>query len=280
MSRNPDAFRRRLTAILDAGTTEHYVDAALYDHEYHRRRDDVRYYRRLARQIGGPVLDLGCGTGRLLLPLVRDGIEVVGVDAAAPMLRRLRARLERLPAAARERATVVAADFRRLSLGRRFPLVVCAFNTFMHLYEQRDVEELLAVVRAHLAPRGLFAFDVMNPDLAWLSRDDSRRWARTRFRHPTTGERMIYETNLVYDAPLQIAFMKIFYAPESRRGRSPRREKVVRLAHRQFFPRELEALLHYNGFVLDGHDGGFDGEDLTTESDQQVVRARISPSRK
>jgi SAM-dependent methyltransferase len=276
-------FEERLAAALAAGTTDHYLDAALYDHEYRRRRDDVRYYRELAGEIGGPVLDLGCGTGRLLVPLVRAGIEVVGVDASAPMLGRCRERLARLGVTEVE---LHRADFRQLALGRRFPLVVCAFNTFMHLYERRDVERFLAVVRAHLAPDGVFAFDVMHPDMKWLSRDPDKRWARTRFRHPTTGERQIYSTSLSYDSALQIAFMRIFYepaeAPASPRKKrvSRRRELVVHLAHRYFFPRELEALLHYNGFRIERHDGDFDGTPLEPGSDQQVLRCRLSPSRK
>jgi SAM-dependent methyltransferase len=255
-------FQRRLQAALSAGTSQHYVDAWLYDHEYKRRRDDVKFYRDLANQIGGPILDLGCGTGRILVPLLRDGHEVVGVDASPTMLARLRAR--------NPEANVLEGDIRALSLKRKFPLVICAFNTFMHLYEREDVERFLDTVKRHLAPGGTFAFDVMNPDLGWLSRDPTRRWARTRFRHPRTGERMIYTTTLEWEGPLQIAFMQIYYAPE----RNPRREKVVRLAHRYFFPQELEEIFFYNGFVVDEHFGGFDRSELTGDSDQQVLVCR------
>jgi SAM-dependent methyltransferase len=268
-------FEAALKRALERGTTEHYVDAALYDHEYGRRRDDVRWYRRLAGEVGGPILELGCGSGRLMAPLIRDGHEVVGVDASRPMLARLRARLDRLAPPARARAQVIHADFRALELGRRFPLVICPFNAFQHLYDRHDVERFLAGVRAHLHPSGRFAFDLMHPDLAWLSRDPTRRWARTRFRHPTTGERMVYSTTLVYDAALQIAFMRIFYEPEAR-GRARRSAKIVELAHRHFFPQELEALLHYNGFSIERCDGDFAGAPLEPESEQQIYRCRIS----
>ncbi len=267
-----------LQAALEAGTTEHYRDAALYDHEYQRRRDDVRFYRALAaeRALGSTkkgdhdVLELGCGSGRLLLPLVRDGFSVTGVDLSKEMLRRCRERLQHAGRAAAARATLHAGDFRALAIGRCFPLVVCPFNAFMHLYTRRDAERFLAGVRAHLAPGGVFAFDIMNPDLSWLSRDSNKRWARTRFRHPKTGQRMIYTTNLIYDAALQIAFMRIYYQPEA-----GGRERVVHLTHRYFFPLELEALLHYNGFVVERHDGDFDGSALATESEEQVVRCRL-----
>jgi SAM-dependent methyltransferase len=273
-------FADKLAAALAAGTREHYEDAELYDHEYKRRRDDVRWYGRLARQeLGAPsagrraaastILELGCGSGRTLLPLARDGFHVVGVDAAPAMLARCRDRLERAGAGVAARVELHHGDFRSLSLGRRFPLVICPFNAFMHLYSREDVESFLAVVKAHLAPGGLFAFDVLNPDLHWLSRDPHRRWARTRFRHPRSGKMMVYSTSVTYDAAVQIAFMRIYYQPET-----GGRERVVRLVHRQFFPLELDALLHYNGFEVIAHEGGFDGEELVPESEEQVIRCR------
>ncbi len=278
---NTMSFHERLAAALAAGSSEHYEDAALYDHEYKRRRDDVRWYQALAKKELGKaaraaILELGCGSGRTLVPLARDGWRVVGVDASATMLDRCRARLARLSDA---RVELVQADFRALALGRRFPLVICPFNAFMHLYTQEDVERFLAVVRAHLAPGGLFAFDVMNPDLAWLSRDPTRRWARTRFRHPRTGKITYYSTSLTYDAALQIAFMRIYYEPAAG-GRT----RTIRLTHRQYFPLELEALLHYNGFIVEAHEGGFVGGALVPESEEQVLRCRsrrgISVSRR
>ena len=65
--------------LLERGTREHYDDAAYYDHAYKRRRDDVDFYRGTARRLGGPVLELGVGTGRVALELARDGHTVVGV---------------------------------------------------------------------------------------------------------------------------------------------------------------------------------------------------------
>src|SRR5260370_1245019 len=85
-------------------------------------------------------------------------------------------------------------------------------------------ERFLAAVRAHLLRGGRFAFDVLLPDLKWLSRDSERRWARTRFRHPRSGERMVYSTNLIYDDALQIAFQRIYYRPVAG---AAKKERVV-----------------------------------------------------
>jgi len=264
-----NARKAALVMALEAGTSEHYVDAALYDHEYRQRISDVAYYRRLASEHGERVLELGCGSGRLLIPLVRGGHRVTGVDLSAPMLAECRTALDENGL----EADLVEADFRNVRLGKRWPLVVCPFNAFMHLYSRSDVEGFLATVKQHLAKDGLFAFDLIFPDLVWLSRDPDRRWSRTRFRHPRTGKVEHYTTNLTFDAALQIAFMRIYYTPESKKD-GP--ERVVNLTHRYFFPQELAALLHYNGFDLLSHEGGFVGERLEPGCDQQVLQCRIS----
>jgi SAM-dependent methyltransferase len=258
---------------LAAGTTEHYEDPELYDFEYRRRRADVNWYRQLAARVApaGPVLELGCGSGRVTCALARDGVRVVGLDLSAPMLRRAAERVEALPRAAKERVRLVRADMRRFALGARFPLVICPFNAFQHLYARRDVEAALACVRAHLAPGGRFALDVLSPDLRWLTRDPRKRWAKTRFRHPVTGRRYEYSTNQTYDPIAQIAFMRIYYRPLDEDGADAGSEKVVHLAHRQFFPAELAALLHAGGFAVDERYGGFAGEPLDGESLSQVL---------
>ncbi len=258
---------------LDAGTEEHYVDAALYDFEYRRRRADVNHYRRLAKTwapspAGGRILELGCGSGRVLAPLIRDGHRVVGVDLSAAMLARAAARLARLSATRRARAVLVRADMRRYAFASPFSLILCPFNAFQHLYTRTDVEAFLACAAAHLAPEGRLAFDVLNPDLAWLTRDPNKRWARTKFHHPETGELLEYSTNQTYDPVSQIVYMRIYYQSLDARDK---RTHVVRLAHRQFFPSELEALLAANGFQIDGRWGGFDEQPFRGESESQVL---------
>jgi len=273
---------------LDAGTEEHYVDAALYDFEYRRRRADVNHYRRLAKNHAGKgperrILELGCGSGRVLAPLVRDGHQVVGVDLSAAMLARAAARIARLSATRRARAVLVRADMRRYAFSLPFSLIFCPFNAFQHLYTRTDVEAFLACAAAHLAPDGRLAFDVLNPDLAWLTRDPNKRWARTRFHHPETGEFLEYSTNQTYDPVSQIVYVRIYYqsldgAADGRRDTKSKRTHVVRLAHRQFFPSELEALLAANGFQIDERWGGFDEQPFRGESESQVLVC--SPSRR
>jgi SAM-dependent methyltransferase len=256
---------------VERGAREHYADAALYDYEYRRRRVDVSFYRQLVGEAiapGGRVLELACGSGRITTALLRAGHRVLGLDVSLPMLRQAAARIGRLGRAARDRGALVCADMRQFALGTRFPVVVMAFNAFEHLYTRVEVRECLACVRAHLEPGGLLMFDVQNPDLGWLSRDPNKRWARTRFTHPRTGQQMIYSTNHEYDSVSQIVVIRLYYEPAA--GSRAKRQ-VITLSQRKFFPAELEALLDANGFAVRARYGDFHGSPLAADSDTQLV---------
>jgi hypothetical protein len=186
------------------------------------------------------------------------------------MLVRAQRRAEAAGKLAASRVRLWRGDMRAFALNARVALVICPFNTFQHLYTRHDVAACLERVRETLEDSGRFAFDIMNPDLRWLSRDPMKRWARTRFRHPVTGLRYEYTTNQTYDPVTQIAHMRIFYeeldVPPGRR-----RTLVVRLAHRQFFPAELDALLAASGFRIESRHGGFAEEELDSASESQVM---------
>ena len=258
--------------IVGRGSRDHYEDADLYDYEYRRRRDDVRFYRELAADISpepAEILELCCGSGRLTAGLLRDGHRVVGLDHSAAMLRRARRRIFHISRAARERALLLRGDMCRFALGRRYPLTIMGFNSFEHLYSRVEVSACLARVRDHLEPGGRFAFDVQMPDLEWLRRDPRKRWARTTFRHPISRQRLEYSTNHDYDAVDQIALIRIFYKPLE--PGPLRRTRIVHLSQRKFFPAELEALVAAAGYRIVWRGGDFAGASLSADSESQVV---------
>lgn len=263
--------------LVDAGSREHYADAALYDYEYRRRRADVTFYRELANQRkADKVLELGAGSGRVTIPLARDGHHVVAMDQSKAMLGKLRARVEALPRAAAARVKVMDGDLRDFAAGGKFPLVIAAFNVLEHLYTRGELDACLRRVSAHLAPGGAFAFDVQMPDLAWLIRDPNRRWAKTRFTDPTTGRAMYYSTNHDYDPVGQIALIRLYYEPVD--GKGPTR--VVKLSQRKYFPAELEALVAHAGLRVVERFGDFSRRPLDATAESQVlVCERANPRR-
>lgn len=255
---------------LIAGARAHYDDPAYYTHSYSQRIDDTQMYVDLAVKSGGPVLEIGIGNGRIALPIARHGIEITGIDHSRPMLADLRRRLRRESKEVRSRVKAVHGDMRRLRLKKRFPLVITTFNTALHLYERPDVEAFLACVRSHLTPRGRLVVDMSVPMPADLAREPSKAYRTPRFRHPTEGI-VRYEERFDYDRARQILFVAMSFQPIA----EPEREFMTPLAHRQFFPREWEALLHYNGFEATELYGDFHGGPFDRTSDVMVWHAQV-----
>jgi SAM-dependent methyltransferase len=238
----------------------------------------VDFYVRLA-SAHASVLEYGIGNGRIALPIVRASrrTSVWGIDHSREMVADLRAQLRREPEDVRRRVVARVGDMRAVRLGRRFPLVICPFNTALHLYTRRDMERWLARVNEHLTPRGELVFDVSMPILEDLARDPGRAYRTPPFLHPTAGK-VNYREHFDYDRVRQILFVSMFFEPANGGRRETSPEFMTPLAHRQFFPRELEALLHYNGFETTDVYGDFRGGPLEGRSDVMVWRAR--PRRK
>jgi SAM-dependent methyltransferase len=253
---------------LEAGARAHFEDPDYYACSYATRTDDVAFYTRVAKK-HERLLEYGIGNGRIAIPIARAGTSVLGVDQAPAMLADLRARLERQPPELRARITTRKGDMRRVRLAERFPLVICPFNTVLHLYTRQDVERWLERVRDHIEPRGELVVDLSMPILEDLADEPGTSYSMKPFVHPSAGP-VGYREIFDYDRVRQILFVSMCFDPKTR-GKKP---FMVPLAQRQFFPREWEALLHYNGFeTVDAH-GDFEGNPLSQDSDVMVWRAR------
>jgi SAM-dependent methyltransferase len=270
MASGGDSMRRRIANRAGsaehvdelAGAVEPYRDAPLYDWEYRRRRHDVAFYRMLAAERGGPVLDLGCGTGRLTAPLVRDGHRVVGVDWSEAMLGRARDRVGRFAASHRRRALLARADLRALPIRGKFGLAIAAFHTVQHLVDDAALIAFFTAVRRLLASDGWFAFDVFSPDPRWLSRPADQWYDRVVFRHPVTKKRMAYSASHHMDVKRRALHMRFAYQPLDGDGHRVGRRQTVKLCHRQLNPDEVERLLRRAGLRVLARWGGFADEPL------------------
>lgn len=253
------------------GAEAHYEDGRYYDQAYRRRRHDVRFYTDLAVESGGPVLELGVGTGRVAFAIAKAGIEVTGVEPMAPMLEQAKLRLASMPKSARERVELRRGTLERLRLRRRFPLVIAPFNVWMHLYTRPQLERGFATVRHHLEPEGRFVFDVLLPDPISMARDPSRGYRGGQVPHPRDGVKYQYSEYFSYDHLTQVETTIMDFEHPTKKSRS----FCTPLSQRQFFPAELEALLHYNGFEVVSRSGDFTGDPITAATESQVIVARL-----
>ncbi len=271
--------------LLRSGTSDHYEDAELYDFEYRDHRHDIGWYRNLAKKLaltpavaGLKILELGAGTGRITIPLAQDGHHVTALDRMPSMLARLRSKLEGYPAVTLPIEPVLG-DICEMPLAAdRFDLVIAPFNVLMHLYRWQDLLACFREVRRVLAPGGRFALDVLLPDIEWLTWDPTERHSVTYFKHPRTGESMVYSTNHTYDVSTQVCHVRIYYDDAPKRPRAfkppPEPRQVVHLAHRQIFPEELRMLITTAGLELESLTGNFRSGGLGPGVDAQVLVAR------
>jgi SAM-dependent methyltransferase len=125
--------------------------------------DELAFFGRLAAEAGGPVLELGCGTGRVSIPLAEAGFEVIGLDRSPAMLSAAASKRSDLPSGTRRRVRFVEGDMTDFRLGRRFGLVFAAFRVFMFLPDVAAQRTALGAIRRHLRPGGLLALDVFDP---------------------------------------------------------------------------------------------------------------------
>lgn len=156
--------------MLPSSQDDYATAADLYDYVVpYSNRPDVAFYVDEARNSGGPVLELGCGTGRVLIPMARAGLEVTGVDASPCMLRICRHRLSAELPEIQSRVTLIEADMRSFDLGSRFALATIPFRPFQHLVTVDDQLVCLAAIRRHLSDNGRLVFDLFNPSLDLLA---------------------------------------------------------------------------------------------------------------
>jgi len=183
---------------MSASLDSYKISAKYYDQAYAVKKDlvDLPFYLDLARRCGGPVLELACGTGRVLLPIAREGIAIHGVDNSAPMLSALRKNLQREPKDVRELVSVIEGDMRNFRSNRQYPLVIIPFRPVQHLYTVEDQLATFKTAAFHLEDEGILAFDVFFPkfeliyagmneemhELEWPHKTDPGKIVRRYFR--------------------------------------------------------------------------------------------------
>jgi SAM-dependent methyltransferase len=246
--------------MTDAGGYQEYAFVAdLYDHvTMYRDRPDVAFFVDAAVRSGGPVLELGCGTGRVLIPTARAGIDIVGLDLSAHMLAVCGGRLRLEPPTVQSRVRLVEGDMRCFDLGRTFALATIPFRPFQHLLTVEDQCACLTSIHRHLAPEGVLILDLFNPSLDALVNQaigrefgeepefrtpDGRRVTR---RHKTIGQDRLNQVN-------QYELVYYVMHPDGREERL-----VHSFALRYLFRFEAEHLLGRTGFAVDHVFAGYD----------------------
>jgi len=241
---------------------DEYDDPVRYDAEYGGIDDGAMFYLSLAGSCGPRVLDLGCETGRLAIPLARTGKEVTGLDQSPAML-----------AHAEEKAGPlslcwVEVDFRSYDLGCEFDLIIACGHAFQALLTEAEQLTFLRCARRHLAEGGLLAFDTRNTVPLHLDVTGGERFWH-RFTLPD-GVPVDVSGSELYDPAVGVMRYRTF---RTRRDSGLRSETVLDIKFTT--PDDLQRLLRASGLRADSMFGDFAGGPLTGISPEIVVVARL-----
>jgi ubiquinone/menaquinone biosynthesis C-methylase UbiE len=232
---------------------------------------DVERYTELASAARGPVLELCCGTGRVAIPLARNGFEVTAVDLSEAMLAQFRKNLEREEPGAAGRIELVNADVTRLDLGRAFPLILMPFNSLLCIPNFEDQCAALAAAGRHLAPGGRVVIDGMNPMTLPLQGDPVPKPFFTR-RSTHTGN--LY-TRFAALGPMRTDQVQELFgwydeiAPDGLVRRTS-----YSMSWRPIFRYEIQLMLERAGLAIESVEGGHQKEPFTPQSRKMFVIAR------
>ncbi len=254
---------------MDTKIKSPFDDAELYDILFANLDFDREFYLDLALKARGPVLEVACGTGRILIPCLQKGVDIDGLDLYATMLDGLRGKAAGLGLKPR----LYAADMRDFTLPRRYALIFIAFNGFVHNLTTDDQLKTLRVCREHLLPDGELVFNVFFPGQEILGGEQNVPVLEGEAPHPRTGLPVrIYDTRTLNRVE-QIQHSRIEIQeldPEGRVSVSHHSETDMRWT----FKPEMDLLLRVAGYSRWHICGGFDGRPLASENDLMVVFAR------
>ena len=238
-------------------------DANIYD-GMNTHIDDLQFYKKwLPKNADAKILELCCGTGRLTIPIAKDGYDITGIDYTSSMLEQ--AKLKAFEAGLDIR--FIEADIRTLNLQEKYDLIFIPFNSIHHLYKNEDLFKALSVVKNHLKGGGLFLLDCFNPNIQYIVEGEKEQKEIANYT-TNDGREVLIRQTMRYDKTTQINRIEWHYFINGKF------DSVQNLDMRMFFPQELDSYLAWNGFQIIHKYGGFEEEAFNDDSGKQVFVCR------
>ncbi|RWX74001.1 MAG: hypothetical protein Metus_0026 [Candidatus Methanosuratincola subterraneus] len=235
--------------------------AEVYDIMYGNYREDIDFYRREAKKVQGKVLEVGCGTGRIYLELLKEGIDVEGIDISQRMLNQLKEKASAMGLSPK----VSVADMRNFDLGRKFSLIIVPFRSFLYNITTEDQLSTLRSFHKHLEPGGLLILNFFYPDLEMMMGLNKES---EELLISEEGKYILRQRSYFISEPDQIVeTAAVLYRDGELYWKGTQRLALV-------FKREFELLLRIAGFSDWEVFGGFDGRPLTSYKQEMVWVAK------
>ena len=246
--------------------------ASLYDYEQKEYTRDIPFYVEYAKQCGGEVLELACGTGRVLIPIAKQGITVTGLDTSKQMLDIARKKIGN-DDVAKKHTKLVQGDMKSFDLAKKFALIYVAFRSFQCLLTKKDQVACLRCVHGHLLDSGLFILDLFAPRHDYLAQK-RMNFDLGEFYYEEKGVHITRRSEVSYDLANQTLHEDRIYEWQDRSKKSHRKVWSYEIAF--LFRYEVELLLEKCGFTVQYLYGDFDRSTYDYHSGEQIFVVKKS----
>jgi SAM-dependent methyltransferase len=244
--------------------------AGFYDAEIKKLikfKDDVPFYLEYAKECGGEVLELACGTGRALIRLAEKGIKITGLDTSAKMLNQARQKIKELPEHIKKNIELIQTDMQNFNLDKRFSLIFCTFRSFQHLMNREAQGACLNRVHEHLTDKGIFVVHLFVP-FHHLLAQEQRTIELGSFEDPESGHQVSRRSEVTYNLADQTLHEDRYYEWTDKDGKACRHIWSFDLAY--LFKNEVELLLERYCFTVVNIFGDFDRSPYNYFSGEQI----------
>ncbi len=246
--------------------------AEVYDHVVpYKARTDVNFFVETSREAKGATLEIGCGTGRVLIPTARAGFEIVGLDLSEDMMAVCRKRLAAESEDVQARATLITGDMRDFDLDRQFALATVPFRPFQHLTTVEDQISCLKTIHRHLTPGGKLILDMFNPWVEFLAADNVGKEMGDEPEFELSGGRKVIRRFRITsrDFFTQVQQVEIIFYVTHPDGT---KERLVHAFPMRFIWRwEAEHLLARCGFEVEHLYAGYDKSEYGSKEPGELI---------
>jgi 2-polyprenyl-3-methyl-5-hydroxy-6-metoxy-1,4-benzoquinol methylase len=244
--------------------TEYKVGDLIYDANIYDGLNtflsDLQFYKKwMPKNKDAKILELCCGTGRLTLPIAKDGYNICGVDFTSSMLEQAKAKASE----AGLEIDFIEADIRTLNLQEKFDLIFIPFNSIHHLYKNDDLFAVLRNVGNHLKEDGLFLLDCFNPNIQYIVECEKEQSVVAEYT-TNDGREVLIKQTMRYESAAQINRIEWHYHINGEF------HSTQNLDMRLFFPQELDSYLKWAGFIILHKFGSFEEETFSYKSEKQI----------
>ncbi len=245
-------------------TFDIYQNPSLYDDQYWWKRDDIEFYKKIIPS-NSKVLELGSGTGRLGVPLLRNDVEYFGLELSKEFCNYTRSKLLNKE----HQKQIIHGDMTSFKIDHKFDYIFVAFNTFLHLLTNDKAAQCFQCVKSHLSDNGIFILDIVHPHPSFLFKSNNKPELVMDFKDSTNDDIVEIYEYCEYNHETEICDIIWEYRYQKHVDSS----KQFKYQMRMYYPDTINRLLIDNGFYIDEVYGDYDMNRFKEDSQLQIYKA-------